>query len=98
MKHAIDRQVNRVWRRLFLSGLLAQLVWAWAAALLVAAIWFLVGPYVIDGWRWPALGALLGVATIVAIWRSVRRAPSAVSAALSLDERFELKERATTAL
>src|SRR5262249_1224811 len=44
------------------------------------------------------LGALVGLATLGGIALAVRRGPSPVSAALSLDERFGLKERVVTTL
>jgi hypothetical protein len=99
---AIRRQVNRVRRRLFLQLLLTSLLWAWVAALVGAAVWFLAQPYLIpdaEPWlRWAVLGGLVAVATVGAfVWAFVRR-PSAVAAALSLDERFGLKERVTTTL
>ena len=74
MKQMIERQVNRVRRRLFLTALLERLAWSWAVALLLSAVWFLVGPYLIDGWRWPVLGALLTLATVVAVALTRRRA------------------------
>lgn len=102
MKRMIEQQVNRVWRRLFLATLLAHLAWGWSAALLLSAVWFFVQPYLLAGppdWlRWAVLAASLVAATVTAVTLAVRRRPSSVSAALSLDEKFELKERATTAL
>ena len=55
------------------------------------------------GWQsWLSLSAVLaglgGVATLVAIVLTALRAPTPVAAALSLDERFALKERVTTSI
>ena len=98
----LERQVARVRRRLFLQSLLGLLVWAWAGALLVGVAWFLAQPYLLRDalpwYRWAVLGGTAGVATLGAVALAVWRAPSPVAAALSLDERFGLKERATTAL
>jgi hypothetical protein len=98
----LDRQLARVRRRLFVQGLLGALAWCWASALALAAGWFLAEPYLVKGapaWcRWAVLGGLLGAGTLLALVLAALRAPSAVEAALSLDERFNLKERVTTAL
>ncbi|HZY90558.1 MAG TPA: hypothetical protein VFE78_37395 [Gemmataceae bacterium] len=98
----LDRQVARVRRRLFLQSLLVLLVWACVGALAVGVAWFLAQPYLVRDalpwYRWAVLGGAAGVATLAAVALAVWRAPSPVVAALSLDERFGLKERATTAL
>jgi hypothetical protein len=98
----LDRQLARVRRRLFLQQLLVLLVWAWVGALAAGVAWFLAQPYLLRDalpwYRWAALGGAAGVATLGAVALAVWRAPSPVVAALSLDERFGLKERATTAL
>lgn len=96
------RQVARARRRLFLQDLLERTVRAWVGALTLAAVWFLVQPFVVpeaEPWlRWAVLGGLAGAATVAAIVWSVLRLPSRVAAALELDRRFQLKERATTSL
>jgi hypothetical protein len=95
-------QVGRVRRRLFLQALLSRLVGCWTAALVLSAGWFLCQPFAVreapDGLRWIVLGSLTAIATLLALALTILRAPSAVTAALSLDERFNLKERVTTSL
>lgn len=96
------RQVARVRRRLFLGSLLSLLAWSWVGALALAAGWFFVQPYVLaeppDWLRWAVLGGLAGLSTAAALTLAVLRAPNQVTADLSLDERFGLRERVTTSL
>jgi len=98
----VERQIKRVSRRLFVQTLLDHLAWYWAGAQAATAGWFLLHPLLLgqpDGWlRWTILGAALGVATVAAGLLVWWRAPSPLTAALALDERFDLKERATTSV
>jgi hypothetical protein len=97
----LDRQVARVRRRLFLQALLDVLVWSWFGALVLAVGWFLAEPYLRPGaasLRWEVAGGLCGAGAILAVVLAVCHRPSALVAALVLDERFQLKERVTTAL
>jgi hypothetical protein len=98
----LDQQISRVRRRLFLQKLLTYLVWSLVAALAAAAVWFLLQPLlIVDAapWlRWTVLGAAVGVAALGSFGLAMLKAPSAVTAALSLDERFQLRERVTTSL
>jgi hypothetical protein len=102
MASALARQVRRVRRRLFLGSLLALAAWGWVAALAVAAGWFLAQPWLLpsaEPWvRWAVLGGLVGAGSLAGVVLAICRAPSPIAAALSLDERFALKERVTTAL
>jgi hypothetical protein len=95
-------QVSRVSRRLWLQTLVNQLVWCWTGALAVGVGWFLVQPLVMaepPAWlRWAVAGGAVAVATVLAVVLAWVRRPSPVAAALSLDERFGLKERVTTSL
>jgi hypothetical protein len=98
----LDRQLARVRRRLFLETLLALLAWLWLGALLGAAGWLLVQPYVLAETplehRWAAAGGLVALASALAIVLAVLHRPSPVVAALALDARFGLKERVTSSL
>src|SRR5579862_5213618 len=98
----VRRQVAKARRRLVVQKLLDTMAWCWAAALLASTLWFLAQPWLIhtaEPWlRWAVAGGLFAVATIASIVLAWRRAPSAIEAALELDLRFKLKERATTSL
>src|SRR4051812_46387763 len=96
----LRRQLARVRRRLFFQRLLESLVAAWAAALALGVAWFLLQPHVLPdslSWqRWAVLGCVLAAGTLAGLAHAVTRRPRAVDAALALDERYGLKERATT--
>lgn len=98
----LHRQIARVSRRLFWQVLLDTLAWCWTGALVLATGWFLAQPWILNEpqpWlRWAVTGGLLGTASLLALILAVLRAPSRLAAALSLDERFGLKERVTTSL
>jgi hypothetical protein len=98
----LDRQLARVRRRLFLQLLLQTLVGSWLVSLAGAMVWFLTEPYVVheasSSLRWAIAASLAGAGGVLAVVLAVLRTPSRVAAALALDERFQLKERATTAL
>jgi len=98
----LQQQVGRVRRRLFLQTLLNGLIWCWAGAILLSAGWFLAQPYLLqgppNGLRWAVAGALLGAGTVLAVILGLWRAPPRLTAALSLDSAFGLKERVTTSL
>jgi hypothetical protein len=106
MAHAtvsvLERQVNRVRRRLLLQQILVYLTWSWLAAVTASVIWFLLQPLVIADaapWlRWAVLAGSVTLATVASVVLALMRAPSTVTAALSLDERFQLRERVTTSL
>ncbi len=104
----LDYQVTRVWRRLFCQTLLNALIVCWLPALLLSAAWMLLQPWlnVLSGQvpavdpflRWAVAAHLAGLATLAALVLTWYRSPSRVESALALDERFRLKERATTGL
>jgi hypothetical protein len=99
---ALDRQLARVRRRLFLQTLLQTLVGSWLAALALSVGWFLAEPYAVPGaassLRWTIAGSLAGAGGVLAIVLAMLRMPSRIAAALDLDARFQLKERVTTSL
>jgi hypothetical protein len=96
------RQIGRVNRRLFVQMFLNRLIRSWTAGLVLAVVWFLLEPLVLETpptWlRWTVAGCSLAVATLVAGILSALAAPSRVFAALAIDEQFALKERVTTSL
>lgn len=98
----LTRQLRRVSRRLLFQTGLNCLVWCWFAALFWTTSWFIVQPFILPEaavWlRWAVAGGVFGVATLIAFGLAVWLAPSRLMAALSLDERFGLKERVTTSL
>jgi hypothetical protein len=99
---ALDRQVVRVRRRLFWQSLLGMLTASWIGALTLSAGWFLIEPYVLpevaEWYRWAVFGGFAGAGAVAAFALALLRLPSRIDAALALDERFQLKERVTTAL
>lgn len=98
----VDRLLTRVRHRLWMTTLLHQLFWFWLAALLLAACWVLLQPYLWPETTRAARGIMAGMifaaGTAAAVLQTVRRAPSAVVAALALDQRCHLDERVTTFL
>jgi uncharacterized coiled-coil DUF342 family protein len=102
VRSVLQRQVGRVSRRLFFQLLLDSLIWCWVGALALSAVWFLVQLYAlrapIDGSSWAVAGGLVGAGALLAVVLAFVRAPSRLAAALSLDEKFGLKERVTTSL
>jgi hypothetical protein len=98
----VNRQINRVSRRLFVQSLLDALVWCWAGALLLAAGWCIAEPQFLGAapvWlRWTVTGGLTGLASVLAVIFTVWGRPTTLDAALSLDQRFGLQERITTSV
>jgi hypothetical protein len=98
----LDRQLTAVSRRLYMQTFLDRLVWCWSGALVLASVWFFAESYLLaspaDWLKWAVAGGLLAVATALAGGLAVLAAPSRLIAALSLDERFGLRERVTTSL
>jgi len=97
----LQRQLTRVARRLFVQTMLVRLGWCWCIALVLAAGWFWAQPrwfasLAADAWL--VGGVALGLGTLAAVALAVLQAPSRLTAALLLDERFGLKERVTTSL
>jgi hypothetical protein len=98
----LETRVRQARRRLLTQTLLNRLGLAWGCALAVGLLWFLVGPIVLPGaptyLKWAVLGGAGGLGTVLALWASLRAAPSPLAAALAIDQRFDLKERVTTAV
>ena len=98
----VQKSVAAARRRLFLDSLFNRLGVCWAVALAVSVGWFLAEPQLLESppaWlRWAVLGGCAAVATVVAVVWATRRTPTRAGAALELDRRFRLNERATTTL
>ena len=98
----LDRQVRTVRRRLLIQACINRLIVALVIACALTAMWVLAKPYALGvtkpGVDWAVGGGIFAAATLAAIVLAVRQAPSAVDAALSLDHRFNLRERVTTTL
>jgi hypothetical protein len=98
----LQRQIRRVRQRLFLQLLFESVAIAWFIALVAAAGWFAAQPHVLPEasptLRWKIAAGLVAVAAAGALVRAALRRPSAVAAALAIDERCGLKERVTTSL
>lgn len=99
---AVQRQVRRAARRLFASRLLTSLLWAWAAAGVLAGVWFVCQVYWLSEFslrqRLGVAAALVALATLAGVIRTIARRPSGIEAALLIDQAFGLKERVTTSL
>lgn len=98
----LDRQLSAVSRRLYLQTFLDRLVWCWSGALVLASAWFFAESFLLTApaeWlKWAVAGGLVAVATALAAVLAIIAAPSRLIAALTLDERFGLRERVTTSL
>src|SRR5262245_6422962 len=98
----LESRVRQARRRLLTQSLLNRLGLAWGCALAVGLSWFLVEPLIqlnLPVWtKWAVLSGAAALGTIIACWTTFRRAPTPLTAALAIDQRFDLKERVTTAL
>ncbi len=102
-KLMLERQVQKVRRQMFMQAAVNGLIVGWLAACGVVAIWFLAKPFALgenaSPWMdWAIGGAAAALSTIAALIWAYRKTPAPVQAALSLDERFQLRERVTTSL
>ncbi len=97
----LERPITRVRRRLILQIALEMLLRCWLGSIVCAAGWIALQPYAVrDGEassRWISAGCIAGAGSALAVALAWRRKPTREEAALALDERFCLKERATTA-
>jgi hypothetical protein len=89
----LERAVRAARRRQAGQRLLDRLTVGCVAALAVGLAWVLL-----DTLRWWVPLALLLLAVIVAVVRTVHDYPGRLAAALELDSRFDLKERVTAAI
>src|SRR5260370_489921 len=100
LRSVVELQVRRVHRRLLLRSLMHSLVLCGSAALLLAALWFVVRPFAFagagDAWRWGVPAAFLGLATIASIVLGWVRTPNMVASALALDEQFGVRTQPST--
>src|SRR6266404_219859 len=98
----LQTQIRHAYRRLQVQSLLNALVWCWAGAIFLAAGWCLLEPWILTSakpiLRWQIAAGLFVAGTLTAFVVGWKRAPSLVTAALSIDERFGLRERVTTSL
>jgi len=98
----VEGLVARVQRRLFARTLITHVLWFLAGGLLASAAWFVLQQLLLpaaERWIvWSVAAGLVGGALFVAGILSWLARPSRMSSALTLDEQFALKERATTLL
>jgi hypothetical protein len=100
----VEKQVDRVRRRLFLQVILQSVVVCWAVGLLGVTLWFLLRPFTFaglgegDAVRWSVPAGVLAFSTAAGLVLAWLRRPNRVMSSLALDEKFNLKERVTTVL
>jgi predicted nucleic acid-binding Zn-ribbon protein len=97
----LQRQIQRVRRRLFGQTVVDCLLRCLAGSLVAVACWFVLQPIVLpegSAWRWPVAAGLLACGTVAAFVLARFQAPSSLAASLALDDKFDLRERVTTLL
>jgi hypothetical protein len=98
----IDRSIQTAKRRLVGQLLLNRVCVALTVAGIAAFAWFLIQPFALpeisETWRMRIPGGFAVVSVIAGIVGALRAAPSPVNVALAIDQRFELRERVTTAV
>ncbi len=98
----VDQSVHTALRRLVGQSLLNNLSLWLGVSTGIALAWFFVQPLLIDGapvWlRWTVLAGMTAVGLGMAVWQTIKTAPTRQQAALEVDSRFDLRERVTTAL
>ncbi|HJZ93043.1 MAG TPA: hypothetical protein VKE40_19360 [Gemmataceae bacterium] len=98
----LETRVRQARRRLLTQSLLNRIGVALGLALASGILWFLIEPLVLPGaapsLKWIVLGSATGLGVSIALWMTLRAVPSSLSAALAIDQRFDLKERVTTAV
>ena len=98
----IDRSVRVARSRLLRQAFVNHLGIGWAVALALTLAWFVAQPMLLENpplsLRWIVLGAGLSLGLFVAIVRTRTGAPTDERVALEIDNRFQLRERITTAM
>jgi hypothetical protein len=100
----LERQLTRARRRLFIQGLCDALAWGWTIALALSAACLLLDkrfgflPEAPAWMPWAVPGGAVALGTIVAACVAALRTPPRPAVALTVDERFDLRERVTTLL
>ena len=98
----VDRSVRTALRRLVGQTLLNQLAGWLALSTGLTLAWFVLQPLLLESppvWlRWAVLSGSGVVGVGMAVWQTVKAAPTRRGAALEVDHRFDLRERVTTAL
>ena len=98
----IDRSVRIARQRLVRQSFVNHLGLGWGAALVLALAWFIAQPMLLENppeaLRWIVLSAALALGTLFAIVRTRMGMPSNERVALEIDNRFQLRERITTAV
>lgn len=96
----LEIRVRQARRRLLGQSLLNRIGLGWGCALAVGLVWFVIGPFVYPTaaayLKWVVVGGAGALGTILAIWSTLRSSPSPLTAALAIDQRFDLQERVTT--
>lgn len=98
----IDQAVRTARSRLVRQSFVNRLGISWAAALSLVVAWFVAQPMLFDhppeSLRWIVLGSALALGLIIAVVRTRLSSPTNERVALEIDNRFQLRERITTAV
>ena len=98
----IDRSVRIARKRLVRQSFVNHLGLGWGVALVLVLVWFIAQPMLLEAppesLRWIVLSAALALGTVFAIVRTRMGMPSNERVALEIDNRFQLRERITTAV
>lgn len=98
----LDRSVRVARGRLVRQSFVNKVAVCLGVALGVSLLWFVAQPLATEAapyWlRWAVLGGLSAAGLTAAVWWTRKTAPSREFAALEIDQRFDLRERVTTAV
>ncbi len=98
----IDRSVRIARTRLFRQAFVNSLGTCWVVGLVLILGWFVAQPMLLENppeaLRWIVLGVGLALGLVAAAVRTRLAAPSTERVALEIDNRFQLRERVTTAV